>query len=323
MRRSVAHSHSQRSDDSPHAPLAVVFPGQGSQKPGMARDFFDQYSECRRIFELASDSCGLDIADICFRDESRLALTEFQQPAILTAEIAMLEALKVHHGFHPALFAGHSLGEYTALVAAGAYRLEDAVRIVRLRGKLMQQAVPAGTGAMTALIHRDIDVTELARFVARFEVDLANHNALDQAVISGLHDQVAAAVAALREDEVWRKVKTIALRVSAPFHSRHMWPVQEPLRAALAEVMTVDAWADVSVTSNTTGTFHVGSRDELEKALVKQATCPVQWVQNMRDLLERTGNVVEVGPGRPLRGFFASLGVQISSVTSLQSLSGD
>lgn len=317
----MTHSvHSQRSEHSPHAPVAVVFPGQGSQKLGMGKDFFDRYPESRRVFEEASEACHLDLADICFSNEAKLALTEFQQPAILTLELAMLAAMKTHHGFRPSFFAGHSLGEYTALVAAGVYRLADAVRIVRLRGRLMQQAVPAGSGAMTALVHRDLDVAALARFVAPFEVDVANHNALDQAVISGLSGPVAAAVAALREDEVWRKVKTIALRVSAPFHSRHMWPVQEPLRAALGDVTNVDAWTSVSVASNTTGTFHVGSRDELEKALVKQATSPVQWVQNMRDLLDRTEEIVEVGPGRPLRGFFASLGVAISSVTSVEAL---
>ncbi|MBI5505808.1 MAG: ACP S-malonyltransferase [Deltaproteobacteria bacterium] len=306
--------HSRHSEHSAPTPVAVVFPGQGSQKLGMGKDFYEKYPESRRVFEEASDACGLDLADICFGDEASLALTEFQQPAILTVEIAMLEAMKAHHGFHPRLFAGHSLGEYTALVAAGVYSLADAVRIVRLRGKLMQQTVPAGAGAMTAIIHRDLDIAALTRFVARFEVDVANHNALDQAVISGLEQPVAAAVGALREDEAWRKLKTIPLRVSAPFHSRHMWPIQEPLRAALANASAINAWAAISVASNTTGTFHVGSRDELEKALVKQVTSTVRWVQNMRDLLERTEEVVEVGPGRPLRGFFASLGVEISSI---------
>jgi len=291
-----------------------VFPGQGAHKLGMGKDFCERYAESRSVFEEASDACGLDLADICFRDEAALALTEFQQPAILTVEIAMLEAMKAHYGFRPVYFAGHSLGEYTALVAAGVYPLADAVRVVRSRGKLMQQAVAAGQGAMTAVIHRDLDIAALSRFAASFEVDVANYNALDQAVISGLAQNVTAAVAALREDDAWRKLKTVPLRVSAPFHSRHMWPVQEPLRAALAGVTAVNAWAAVSVASNATGTFHVGSRDELEKALVKQVTSTVRWVQNMRDLLDMTQEIVEVGPGRPLRGFFASLGVEISSV---------
>ena len=175
--------HSRHSEHDAHAPVAVVFPGQGSQRLGMGKDFHDKYPESRRVFEEASEACGLDLTDICFSNEAELALTEFQQPAILTVEIAMLEAMKVHHGFRPTFFAGHSLGEYTALVAAGVYRLADAVRIVRLRGKLMQQAVPAGDGAMTAVIHRDLDVAALTRFVARFEVDVANYNALDLSLI--------------------------------------------------------------------------------------------------------------------------------------------
>lgn len=300
-------------------PLALVFPGQGSQKPGMGRDFFDRYPESRAVFDEASSALGMDVPRLCFEDAERLALTEFQQPAILTVEIAMLAALRAHHGWQPRLFAGHSLGEYTALVAAGVFRFEDALRLVRLRGRLMQEAVPAGVGAMTAIIHRDLDLGWLRRFAARFQVDVGNYNALDQAVLSGMQDDVDAAVAALKaEPDV--KARAIALRVSAPFHSRHMKSVEEPLRRALEELKDLASEDSVKVVSNTTGTFHTGSRYDLERRLVEQITSTVRWVDDMRELLDRGCEVIEVGPGRPLRGFFASLDVEIRSVTTVDTI---
>jgi len=299
----------------PH-PLAVVFPGQGSQKLGMGRDFCDAYPESRQVFERASDAAGYDLAALCFENADRLALTEYQQPAILTAEVAMLAALVAHHGWAPKFFGGHSLGEYTALVAAGVFDLGDAVRLVSLRGRLMQDAVPAGAGAMTAVIHSDLDLRWLRQTAARFGVDVGNHNALDQAALSGLADDVAAAVAAVKAAPEVR-ARAIPLRVSAPFHSRHMKSVEAPLERALRAVGHVHASRAVDVLSNTTGRFHTGSRADLERRLVEQVVSTVLWVDDMRELLDRDCRVMEVGPGRPLRGFFGSLGVEIRSVTSV------
>lgn len=303
----------------PRRPPAVVFPGQGSQKPGMGRDFHERYAESRAVFDEASAAAGYDMARLCFEDPERLALTEFQQPAILTVEIAMIAALRAHHGWEPRFFGGHSLGEYTALVAAGVLGLADAVRLVALRGRLMQDAVPAGAGAMTAVIHSDLDVEWLRRVAAPFGVDVANHNALDQAAISGLADDVAAAVAAIKAEPTVR-VRAIPLRVSAPFHSRHMKCVEAPLREAIERLTDVAAGAAVRVLSNATGAFHTGSRPDLEHRLVEQVAGTVRWVDCMRDLLDRDCEVFEVGPGRPLRGFFASLGVEIRSVTSVATI---
>lgn len=300
-------------------PLAVVFPGQGSQKPGMGKDFCERYAESRIVLERASVALGYDLAALCFEDADRLALTEFQQPAILAVEIAMLEALRAHHGWRPRLFGGHSLGEYTALVAAGVLRLEDALRLVALRGRLMQEAVPAGAGAMTAIIHADLDVDWLEREAARFDVDVANHNGLDQATLSGLADDVAACVAALKASTEVR-IRAIPLRVSAPFHSRHMKSVEAPLGRALMALEHLDAGEAVHVLSNTTGSFHTGSRPDLERRLVEQVVSTVRWVDCMRELLDRGCQVRELGPGRPLRGFFASLDVEITSVTSLATI---
>jgi [acyl-carrier-protein] S-malonyltransferase len=300
-------------------PLAVVFPGQGAQKPGMGRDFFEAYAESRAVFDEASDAAGYDVAALCFDDPERLALTEFQQPAILTVEIAMLAALRARHGWKPTFFGGHSLGEYTALVAAGVLRLADAVRLVSLRGRLMQEAVPAGTGAMTAIVHADLDVDWLRSVVSPFGVDVGNHNALDQAAVSGLAGPVAEAVAAVKASPSVR-VRAIPLRVSAPFHSRHMRVIEDPLRAALEALEEIVAGNAVHVLSNTTGSFHTGSRPDLENRLVEQVATTVCWVDDMRELIDRDCRIVEVGPGRPLRGFFASLGVEIASVTSVATI---
>lgn len=300
-------------------PLAVVFPGQGAQKPGMGRDFVERYAESRAVFDEASAAVGYDVAALCFDDTERLALTEFQQPAILTTEIAMLAALRAHHGWKPRFFGGHSLGEYTALVAAGALQLADAVRLVALRGRLMQAAVPSGAGAMTAIIHADLDIDWLRTVASQFDADVGNHNALDQAALSGLVDHVAAAVAAVKAEPKVR-ARAIGLRVSAPFHSRHMKSVEAPLRAALVALARVNGEAAVHVLSNTTGAFHTGSRPDLERRLVEQVSNTVRWVDCMRELIDRDCEIFEVGPGKPLRGFFASLGVVIRSVTGVASI---
>jgi [acyl-carrier-protein] S-malonyltransferase len=297
-------------------PLAIVFPGQGSQKPGMGRDFFDAYPESRAVYEEASAALGYDVAALSFDDAERLALTEFQQPAILATEIAMLAALRAHYGWEPRFFGGHSLGEYTALVAAGVLQLADAVRLVALRGRLMQEAVPPGAGAMSAVIQSDLDVDWLREAASGFEVDVANHNALDQAALSGLAPNVTAAVAGIKADQQ-RRVRAIPLRVSAPFHSRHMKSVEAPLRDALRSISRVASVETVRVLSNTSGDFHTGSREHLEDSLVRQVSSTVRWVDCMRELLARDCEVAEVGPGRPLRGFFGSLGVEIRSVTSV------
>jgi [acyl-carrier-protein] S-malonyltransferase len=307
-------------------PLAVVFPGQGAQKVGMARDFWEHFLESRAVFDRASQAVGYDLTEVCFEDAERLALTEFQQPAILTAEIAMWTALANQRSFHASYFGGHSLGEYTALVAAGVLELEDAVRLVALRGRLMQQAVPAGTGAMTAIIHSDLDIEWLSGVAGRFGVDVGNHNALDQASLSGLAPDVAAAVEAVKaesataESGARTRARSITLRVSAPFHSRHMVSVEKPLEDALRAVERMEADKAVHVLSNRTGAFHTGSRPDLERCLVEQVTSTVRWVDCMRDLVDRDCRVLEIGPGRPLRGFFSSLGVEIESITSVATI---
>jgi malonyl CoA-acyl carrier protein transacylase len=281
--------------------LAFVYPGQGSQKVGMGRDFHDAYEGARRTFEEASEALSLDVARLCFTDDTHLALTEFAQPAILTTEIAMTRVLR-ERGAAPTRFAGHSLGEYTALVAAGALPFDQALRIVRERGRLMQSAVPVGEGGMTAVTSAALDLAAIESAIEGLAVDVANHNSPEQVVISGRADD-------LRVAESRIDAKLTPLAVSAPFHSRMMQPIEEPFRDVLR---TVD-WRDASaVLSNFTGTWHTTNPSD---ALVHQVSGRVRWVDNMRAL--EGIRVVEVGPSRPLRAFFRAMRVAIDSVTNV------
>jgi malonyl CoA-acyl carrier protein transacylase len=164
---------------------ALAFPGQGSQRVGMAKDFHDAFPLARDAFAEASDACGVDLAAIAFEDEEKLNRTEFTQPCILTAEIAMQRVVAAERGLEARWFAGHSLGEYTALVAAGVLRLGEAARLVRRRGALMQQAVPPGEGAMLAVIAKGLELDAIRDALAGLDVDAANHNSSSQIVVSG------------------------------------------------------------------------------------------------------------------------------------------
>jgi [acyl-carrier-protein] S-malonyltransferase/trans-AT polyketide synthase/acyltransferase/oxidoreductase domain-containing protein len=213
--------------------VVVVFPGQGSQRPGMAIDFCDEFPVSRQAFEEASDALGLDVRAICAGDDGRLDLTEYTQPCIVTAEIAMFRALESELGLAPGRFGGHSLGEYTALCAAGVLPLASAVKLVRRRGALMQTAVPVGEGAMTAVIGADVAERDLAAELDGLEVDVANRNAPDQIVLSGPAAKMPTAaerVAASLGDAL---DKLVPLNVSAPFHSRMMRPIEPAFRAEL------------------------------------------------------------------------------------------
>jgi [acyl-carrier-protein] S-malonyltransferase len=207
--------------------IAVVFPGQGAQRSGMGKDFFDNVSVSREVYDEASHAAGWDIAAMCFGEDERLNLTEFTQPCILTTEIAMLRGLQKLFGFAPVLFGGHSLGEFTALVAAGALNLSEAVRIVQIRGRLMQEAVPVGVGAMAAVISENVDVGQVRQALKELHVDVANINSANQIVISGEAGSMAEAEARLHELLAKEKpFRFVPLNVSAPFHSRFMSTIE-------------------------------------------------------------------------------------------------
>ena len=301
----------------------VVFPGQGSQKMGMAQDFHGTYAESRRVFEQASSALGLDMCALCFEEDERLHLTEFTQPAILTAEIAMLRALEAHHGLQAERWGGHSLGEYTALVAAGALPLEEGVCIVAERGRRMQIAVPPGEGAMAAIIHRELDLSRIEGAIEGLSVDIANHNAVNQVVISGTRADVEVAVERYRGTPEGGGARVRMLTVSAPFHSRLMGPIEPGFRTVLAAAGW-DAPASASVVSNTSGTMHDGTLEGLLGRLTGQISGTVRWMDCMHTLLEGADRIIEVGPGRPLRGFFRGLDAlgqtPLHAVTNLSSV---
>lgn len=304
--------------------VGVVFPGQGVQRTGMAQDFHDAFAEARAVFDEAGDALHLDVARLCFEPDDRLDLTEFAQPAIVTAEVAMVRVLTGHFGLAATVHGGHSLGEYSALVAAGAVPLTDAVELVRERGRLMQAAVPAGRGSMKAVVQRGLDVEALEAALTGVAVDIANHNSPDQVVLSGLTADVDEAAGRLREVPGFERARALPLNVSAPFHSRLMAPAENAFRPLLAE--RAPGWngaAAAAVTSNTTGGFHAGDADALVDALARQISAPVRWLDNMRVLVARCRRIIEVGPGKPLRAFFAALekaggaGTEIGVITSL------
>ena len=300
---------------------AAAFPGQGAQRNGMGADFMAEYSEAREVFDRAGEALQFSVADICHGDDERLNLTEFTQPCILTTEIAMLAALRAHQGFAPSLYAGHSLGEYSALVAAGALPFEDAVRLVHLRGRLMQGAVPAGVGAMVALIKADgLPIDEIRELAAKHQVDVANENSPGQVVLSGKKELLEPAVEAILTTTTAEGMRATWLNVSAPFHCREMAVIEPEFREALEGVRErLDAQKATAVASNTLGGFHAGDADSLIDALTRQISGSVLWIDNMRALIEKSSAIFEVGPHRPLRGFFKALDVDITSIMDLRS----
>jgi [acyl-carrier-protein] S-malonyltransferase/trans-AT polyketide synthase/acyltransferase/oxidoreductase domain-containing protein len=283
----------------------------------MGQDFCQRFASSRAVFEEASEALGTDLGALCFDEDARLSLTEYAQPAILTTEIAMLRALGEAFGLEARRFGGHSLGEYTALVAAGAMPLAAAVRIVRERGRLMQEAVPVGRGRMLAVIGRELDLAAVERAIDGLAVTIANDNSPEQIVLSGLAEDVAVAESRLADGEGRRLV---ALDVSAPFHSPHMAGI-EPAFAAVLEAASGgwDASRAPAVTSNLTGGFHDADPAALCGRLVRQISGTVRWRSNMAALADGSIRIVEVGPGRPLRGFFKAVGVTIESITDVRS----
>lgn len=303
------------------APVVVVFPGQGAQKRGMAQDFAETWPEAAAVFDQCSEALGEDLRALCWGDDPRLELTTWTQPAILTAEVAMFRALEAHHGFAPTHLGGHSLGEYTALVCAGVIPLEDAVVLVHHRGRLMQQAVPEGEGAMAAVIGSELDLAVLEAACAGLAVDLANHNSPDQVVISGAADDVVEAVARLDLGEGPR-LRVRPLPVSAPFHSRLMAPVEPEFRELLEE--SLPRWRPepaARVVSNLSGGLHEPSAEAVRDALTGQISGAVRWVDCMKTLLAlEPAATYELGPSRPLRGFFRALGHDVTAITNTKTV---
>ena len=279
--------------------LALMFPGQGSQKVGMGRALFDAVPECRAVFEEADEALGFALSRLCFEGpEDQLQLTANTQPAILATSVAAQRAL-VARGVRPDWVAGHSLGEYSALVAAGVLTLRDAVVAVRRRGQYMQEAVPVGVGAMAAILALDLPAIEQAcREAAQGEVVApANVNSPGQVVIAG-H-----AAAVDRASELCKKAgakRAIRLPVSAPFHCALMMPAQTRLAADLARLPFAEP--AVPLVNNVDADV-VRSADQCRDGLVRQVSGTVRWQEAVERLFrEGATTFVEVGPGTVLAG---------------------
>ena len=288
--------------------LALLFPGQASQSVGMGRDVFESSRAAREIFEAADAVLQLPLAKLCFEGpEEELRRTEIQQPAILTTSIALLRALEQEVGaLAPAYVGGHSLGEYTAMVAADALDFEDAVRTVNLRGRLMQEAVAEGRGAMAAVMGVDPEVVGDACRRAAEETGLvatpANYNSAQQTVIAG--DAVAVEIACNRARELGAK-KTVPLPVSAPFHCALMAPAAQKLEGELAKLRFRPAVPPVVTNVEAEPNADPTRMAELLRA---QVTAPVRFTEmvvRMRAL--GVDRFLEVGPGRVLSGLIARI----------------
>lgn len=302
--------------------LALLFPGQGSHEVGMGRDVARASPEARAVFELADDVLGFSLSRLCFDGpEEELRRTELQQPAILATSVALLRALEARGDLQPAFVAGHSLGEYTALVAAGALSLEDALRLVHARGRYMQEAVAEGRGAMAAVIGCAPDVVERACARAREStgrvVTPANYNGPSQTVIAGETLAVEYACARAKEGGARR---TLALPVSAPFHCPLMQPAAEKLSAQLAA--TRFRVPRVPVVSNVEATPNIDA-GRIAELLRTQITAPVRFTEMVQALAAAgVSQVLEIGPGRVLSGLVARIesGIERCSLAALADL---
>ena len=284
--------------------VATVFPGQGSQAPGMGKELFDNFPVARQVFEEADDALGFAISRLCFAGPAEeLQLTENTQPAILTVSVAAFRAMTEEGINAPAFVAGHSLGEYSALVAAGVLSLSDAVRTVRARGRYMQEAVPVGTGAMAAVIGGELSeiqrVCEEAR--AAQVCSVANMNSPNQVVIAGNTEAVDRAIEALKG--VAKRV--IKLNVSAPFHCALMKPAQDRLAADLERLTFNEPSMPVVTNVDARPTT---APDELRDALVRQVSATVRWSESMQLLVQQgVDTFVEAGPGKVLTGLMRQI----------------
>jgi len=280
--------------------IAYVFPGQGSQQVGMGRDLADNFPAARQVFEEADGALGFALSEVCFNGPAdQLQLTENTQPAILTVSIAALRALETEGFPKPDFVAGHSLGEYSALVAGGSLSLTDAVRTVRARGRFMQEAVPVGLGAMAAILGVGLDVVTVAcEEAAQGQVcSAANINSPNQVVIAGGAAAIDRAIALLQQRGAKRAMK---LNVSAPFHCALMQPAQERLAVELKDI-TFRNLATTIVTN--VDAKAITSADGARDALVRQVSQPVRWLESVEFLISQgVQSLIEIGPGRVLSG---------------------
>ena len=289
--------------------IAFLFPGQGSQYAGMGKELAENFPAAQQVFEEADEALSFSISRLCFEGpEEALQLTENTQPAILSVSVAAFRAIQAQGLPAPSFVAGHSLGEYSALVAAGALSLGDAVRTVRARGRYMQEAVPVGTGAMAAVIGGERDAIEQAcREASGNQVcSVANINSPNQVVIAGNTEAVDRAMELLKG--VAKRV--IKLNVSAPFHCALMKPAQDRLAFELEQIAFTEP--RTSVVTNVDAQI-ASAPGDLRDSLLRQVSAPVRWLESMELLFQHgVSTFVEVGPGKVLAGLMRQINRDMS-----------
>jgi [acyl-carrier-protein] S-malonyltransferase len=300
---------------------AFVFPGQGSQYAGMGRDLFQAYPEARRVFHEIDEALGFEISRLCFEGpEDQLRLTENTQPAILAVSSALHAVLEEHGATRRDLVAGHSLGEYSAIVSVGGLTPAEAAKLVRARGRFMQEAVPVGSGGMAALIGPTVEEARaICEEAAQGEVvSVANINAPGQIVIAGTKAGIERAIGVAKSRGVRR---ALPLPVSAPFHCELMAPAAERLAPLLDEANFKDLW--VALVSNVDAS-PIGTATAVRNALLRQVASPVRWVESVERMIAMgVKRFVEIGPGNVLTGLIKRIDpnvelVNVSDVSSLE-----
>lgn len=286
---------------------AFIFPGQGAQKIGMGKDFYETFEVSKAVYDQASSWLGMDVCELCFEENDRLDITRYTQVGLLTTELAILKAVE-EKGIRPVVTAGLSLGEYAAITAAGKISLEDALRVIDKRGLYMQEAVPVG-GAMSAVIGLDMEVIRKVCEETEGIVEVANDNCPGQTVISGEAEAVAAAGEALKAAGA-RMVTP--LKVSGPFHSSMLKGAGERLKPELEKVQWVNS--DIPYVSNTTAEL-VEDKDKILPLLVRQVSESVRWKEDVKVMTDMgVDTFIEIGPGKTLAGFMKRIDRKIKCI---------
>ena len=280
--------------------IAFIYPGQGAQTPGMGKDFYENSESAKAVYDKASELLQIDMKQLCFEENELLDLTEYTQAAMVTTCLAMTKVVE-EKGLHPDVTAGLSLGEYCAISAAGGMIAEDAIRLVRKRGILMQNTVPAGEGAMAAIL--GMKAEEIDEIVGKLpNVSVANYNCPGQIVITGKTQNVEEAAEALKAAGAKRAVM---LNVSGPFHS----PMLEPAGEALAKELEMVKVSNLKVPYITNVTAdYVEDIGETKGLLAKQVSSSVRWQESMEKMIaDGVDTFVEIGPGKTLNGFLRKI----------------
>ena len=286
--------------------IAFIFPGQGAQACGMGQDFYEQTETGKRIFDKATELMGFSMPQLCFEENDRLDITEYTQAAMVTASIAMMRVLE-ENGIKPDVAAGLSLGEYCALAAAGVMSDEDAIRTVRQRGILIQEAVPVGEGAMAAILA--LDASAIEEVTGAMEgVWIANYNCPGQIVISGTTQGIATACEKLKAAGAKR---ALPLKVGGAFHS----PLMEPARKELADAIMNTHFSQPSCpVYQNVNAQPVSDPEVIKKNLIAQLTASVRWTQTVQNMLaDGASSFLEIGPGNVLQGLIKKVSTEVET----------